>query len=708
GGPIRKDRLFFFFNYEGAKVSRLSRVTGNTATPALLAQLKPELRRALELYLPASFTATSNPLIGLHQRNDQQKNAENTYLSRVDALLGKHRLSTRYSYNNQDYSVPTLAASMPRFFPVRFHNAVIQDSTSVNASSFNELRIGFNRVDLNRSETGREQVPAWVVVNGGGFNASQPSYIHFITTTYTLADNFSVIRGAHTFKMGFELREVRSARIQGGQPTYTYNNPADLITDQPNRIQVLFGGGKGLRTRNTGYYFQDDWRLSRHLQVNLGMRYEYSPPLRGGFNVAGSDPYGPFIKTQEPMFAADRNDFAPRAGLVWDPAGNQRTVIRAGAAIGYLMPQAIHYYDMAFIDPSLPFVTNFAPTDVPAQFSPFPIPQAFIDQVAGNPSLLPSSLILSRSIADYNRRDTYAGQWNLTVQQALNSSMAVQAAYVGSRTVKLISTRTLNLVDPRTGRRPDTRFGDINFEENAANLSHHALELTITQKARRGLSYEGYFTWGRTIGYYAPDSTQSFAENTTQDPLNLAGSKGVKAGNIGRRFAGIVSYALPGAGSSNAVARTLLCGWTLQSILSWRSGIPMNVISNIDTAGNGRPGGQRPDPVNGVDPYIRNRDGLIWLNPAAFDLNGPRTQRRFGNLGYNSLIGLSAFNLDAALHKSFAITERQKVTFRFEMFNATNHTRLNNPNTNVSDPNFGRILGTGTPRNIQLALKYSF
>src|SRR3954447_13769748 len=136
------------------------------------------------------------------------------------------------------------------------------------------------------------------------------------------------------------------------------------------------------------------------------------------------------------------------------------------------MPQPIFYYDMAFIDPSLPFVANFAPADVPAQYRSYPLPQSFINQVASNPSLLPSNFVLSRSVADYNRGDTYAGQWNLSAQRELASNMALQLAYVGSRTAKLISTRPLNLVNPTTGRRPDPRFGDINFEENAANISY--------------------------------------------------------------------------------------------------------------------------------------------------------------------------------------------------------------------------------------------
>jgi Carboxypeptidase regulatory-like domain/TonB-dependent Receptor Plug Domain/TonB dependent receptor len=709
GGPIRRDKAFFFFNYEGDQVHRLQAVNGNTVTPQLLNAVNPAIRQALITYLPSTYTPTTNPYLGFHRRNDHQRNADNTYLTRIDGDLGRHRLSMRDSYNHQDYSVPTFAPAMPRVFPLRFHNVVLQDSWSVASSALNELRAGFNRVDLNRSEIGRDQMPAWISVSGAGFNASQLSYIHFISNTYTLTDNFSVIHRAHTFKMGFELREVRSARIQGGQPAHQYNSLNDLIADRPARIQVLFGGGKSLRTRHNGFYLQDDWRISPRFQINVGLRYEYTPPLTGGFNIATSDPFGRFIERGQPMFAPDRNDFAPRLGLVWDPSGNQKTVIRAGASIGYIMPQALYYYDMAFIDPQLPFVANFAPSDVPPQYRSYPLPQTFVDQVAANPALLPRNFVLSRSVADFNRRDTYAGQWNLAVQHAMTPSLAVQAAYVGSRTVKLISARALNLVDPVTGKRPDARFGDINFEENAANISYHALEITVNKRLSHGLSFDAFYTWSKSIGYYVPDNTVVFTNDAVQDSNNIAGSKGPKDGTIGHRLTGVLSYVLPyGMHGRKSFTGSLLGGWNVQSIIGWRSGLPLNVTSNIDAVGNGRAAGQRPDPVPGVDPYNRNPGALIWLNRAAFDLASPKAQRRFGYLGYNSLIGPTAFTMDLGLHKTFYITERQQVTFRAEAFNWLNHTTFGSPVTNVSDPNFGTIRSADSPRNVQLALKYRF
>src|SRR5262249_2483256 len=139
---------------------------------------------------------------------------------------------------------------------------------------------------------------------------------------------------------------------------------------------------------------------------------------------------------------------------------------------------------------------------------------------------------------------------------------------------------------------------------------------------------------------------------------------------------------------------------------SIRAGIPLNITSGADNVGNGRSAGQRPDPVDGVDPYIRQ--GLQWLNPAAFTVAAVRAQHRFGFLGYNSVTGTRAITLNSALHKTFPIREAHKLTFRLETFNTLNHPLLGNPVVNAADPNFGKIQTASGARNVQLALKYAF
>jgi outer membrane receptor protein involved in Fe transport len=710
GGPVKRDKLFFFFNYEGAIVTRGTTITGNVATPALLAQVNPKIKEALAL-LPAGFTPTSNPLIGLHRRNDQTKNDEHTYLSRLDWLLGNHRISGRYNYNHQDFINPQLLPNNPQVFPNRTHNLLLQDSYTISATMFNEIRLGFNRADLDRNFTGFDQLSAFISVTTGSLSASLPSFIHFTTNTYSIVDNFTHIRGRHTLKAGLEIREVRSYRIQGGLPSHTYNTTADLIADKPARIGLIFNTSKRNFTTNYGFYGQDDWRISPRLQLNAGLRYEYYTPLTGAFNVTSSDPFGAFgPSNREPYFASDRNNFAPRLGLVWDAFGNQKLIARAGAGICYAPPQPIFYYDMAFADSRLPLTATFAPTDVPSSINiSFPFPQSFVTQVVANPNLLPASFVLSREIADFNREDEYAGQWNLSLQSALTPTLAVQASYVGSRGLHLYTSRTFNLINPATGRRPRTDIGEIIFRENSANSSYHALQLSLNKKLGFGLTADVYYTYAQAMQYGGADVTLT-RDNSVQDYNNVAGSYGPKAGDLRHRFVGVYSYNVPTLPwiKDYALSRQALGGWAFQGIMSWRSGLPIDVIAGRDLIGSGRSDANRPDFVPNVDPYQRDTDALTWLNPAAFDANTPATQKRFGTLGYSAFRGPSGFTYDAALHKTFAITERHRLNFRFELFNALNHKVLGNPVSNRGNASFGKIQSASGGRNIQFALKYLF
>ena len=378
GGPIARDRIFFFVNYEGAQVRRAQTVTGNVPTQQLLNAVNPRIRAVLS-QMPSTYEATSDPFIGFHRRNDERVNDEHTWLSRGDAQLSSgQRIAVRYNYNHQDYSEPTLLESSPRLFPTRGHNAVVQHSWVLSQRAFNELRFGVNSSNLDRHHIGTDDIPAFLSVSTGGLTGlALPSEIHFQTTTWSVNDNVTLVRGKHSMKAGFEVRVVNSERFQRGLPTHRYNNVAGLIADQPNDIQVIFGNpGRPLETTNYGVYVQDDWRLHDRLQLNAGLRYEYSPPLAGAFNVGSSDPFGAFQPAGEPMFDPDRNNFGPRLGLIYDTRGDQSLIVRAGGGVMYGPPQPLFYYDMAFIDPNVPFLSAFTPTDIPAGLSiAFPFPQ---------------------------------------------------------------------------------------------------------------------------------------------------------------------------------------------------------------------------------------------------------------------------------------------------------------------------------------------
>jgi len=710
GGPIERNRLFFFVNYEGAQASQNSPQTGNVPTPLLLAMVTPALRQALQL-LPAPTFATSNPLVGLNYHNDSRTNDENTYLFRADVELGKQRLSLRYNYNHQDFSTPNLVPTSPSIFPTRFHNAEIADTAVISPTMVNEWRLGFNFIDLVRHDTAFETTPNFVTVSDVGLSNAM-DFLKFHSASYTVADNFTAVYSKHTLKTGFEIRALRTYRLDILQPGTTYLTLANFIADRADSVAVTLGGEKTLRNIDYGVFVQDNWRLSQRLQVNAGLRYEYFSPFSGGWNIAaGTDYFNPtYIANKgEPLYNPDRTDFSPRLGVVFDVFGDQKLLVRAGAALLFNPPQATALYDLNFTaDPRLPGRPAFLPQDVPPGTNlKFPFDPSFITQYIANPSLLPKNIILSESLVDPNRRDERSGTWNFSVQRALTSNLAFQASYVGTRSWNQYGTRNLNLFNPALGTRVNAALGTVTLREYAARSSYDALQLALNHRLHHGLTLDFYYTYARSLSYYGADSGYT-ADATVQDANDIAGSYGPKNSDLRHRETLVLSYVLPSFAGRSKLANGFLSGWTVQGIQSERSGLPINVLAGVDEAGIKTAGFQRPDVVPGVNPYIENWDTLQWLNPAAFDITTPAAQLRYGNLGFNTLRGPSRFSLDFALHKTFDIGAKQRLTFRAEAFNALNRPVFNLPNSRVSSPTFGQITSAGDGRNVQLALKYAF
>ncbi len=213
GGPILKDKLFFFFNYEGAREHTTSQLSGNTPTALLLSELTPALR-ANSIGLPQTYTPTSNPLLGFSIRNATTTDSENTTLTNIDYNFGHQRLGVRYSQNWSNYEIPEFRPANIQSAPFNFHNLSVDHTDSITPTMLNEFRFGLNRNDMNRHNSTLGQLPGWYEVDPVGLVGDFQSQIHYITTTYTITDNFTIIHGAHTLKMGFQILDLDSTRFQ--------------------------------------------------------------------------------------------------------------------------------------------------------------------------------------------------------------------------------------------------------------------------------------------------------------------------------------------------------------------------------------------------------------------------------------------------------------------------------------------------------------
>ena len=316
GGPIRKNRLFIFFNYEAARVHNTTQLSGNTPTPALLSQLTPALQQN-SVGLPTSFTPTSNPLLGFSIRNAKTVDTENTSLSRIDYNFGKQRLAVRFSYNWSDYLIPQFRLTNIQSAPFHFYNVSAEHTDPISSTTLNEFRFGFNRNNLDRKSGTLGVLPGWYEVDPVNLIGDFQSEIHYITNSYNITDNFTVIHGAHTFKAGLQMLDLDSTRYQNTGMTTYYNTLQDLINDNAAMVRVTFGSPKQLADWRYSLYGSDDWRISRNLLLKMGLHYDYFGPLHGGFNVSSSDSFGPFIQnTSQAMFAPNKGDLGPRLGMV--------------------------------------------------------------------------------------------------------------------------------------------------------------------------------------------------------------------------------------------------------------------------------------------------------------------------------------------------------------------------------------------------------
>jgi hypothetical protein len=738
GGPIWRNKIFFFFNYEGAKVRRLSQVTGNVPTPLMLSEeVNPVLRDDLSK-LPSDCTATGNPFLCFHRRDDSSRDDEYTTLSRVDANLGKHRFGFRLAKNQQTVSNPTLQRDIRVFFPIPLKNWQLNDTWTISPTLVNEARFGYNFYPIARHRESTN--PSDNVAIPGCCNATavpraitSPAgdWYNFDLTdvgspTKVFVDNVSWIHGKHSFKGGFEVSNRTGDRLQLGQGAWEiYNSVDDIIHDRIYQLELDFGNpGKGYDLWTYAGFFQDSWKVSSRLQLNLGLRYEYYTPLNGSIGIQTRDPFSPLTPPGTPIWNSRRKDFGPRGGVVYDVLGDGKTVLRAGGAISFVAPQPFNYYDAAWLACSsggttsaIPAFPVVFPTDLPASLQPvsYPFPNSFLEQVRTNPCSAPPGLAGGRSVADPGGQDEYVEMWNMSVQRQMTPTLAVQVSYVGNRALHLYTTNHFNNVDPATGLRPEPSIGPITYRENAATSWYHALQVSVNKRLSKNFSFDAYYTWNKAMSYHGPETQ---GDNFFQDINDFAASRGPNQGTVGQRFTLVHTYQIPTASfaANSSFGRAILGGWNLQGIMAVRSGAALNITLGYDPVGSGL-GYARPDRVPGVSQYASTDNRLVWLNPAAYDGNGPTVERRYGNLGFNTAVGPGAFNWDIGIHKSFAITERHRITFRVEMFNWLNHTSFESPtragyiqstSTSLSDPNFGIITSSTNERNIQFALKYSF
>jgi hypothetical protein len=614
----------------------------------------------------------------------------------------------------------------------------------------NDLRIGFNRfrvdytlegtnateplgVELgiananpNAQQTG---VPIFSPANYAGIGQSRSLPIYRRENTFQALDNITWTRGTHTIKFGVDLRRRQITEYQTNRGNGRFNFSTGF-TAQPgvspsgdSIASMLLGYPTlyeqdyllvwpGIRGVESGMYIADDWRLSKKVTLNVGLRWEYfSPYSEVGNRWANFDLASATIKvagqngvSSTAGVNGDWKDFAPRFGFAYQPLSH--TVIRGGFGLFY-NPNG-NGGALLRLDRHPPFgpILSISPGDQnvgPRVSSGFPSTPTVNFDSLNNPS---GSVIAIPG----NLKQAYAEQFNLTLEQELAPiSTLFKFAYVGNLGRRLGNGFNPNQPVPGSGATAPRRafyairpaLGDINYYVSDGLSNYNAFQLTVEKRLTHGLTGLVGYTWAHSIDNVATDF--GGGTGTPQDPRYRNLDRGNSAFDLRQRLTASFTYRLPGFGLKRA-AGALLGNWQINGILQSQTGLPFTPALATTTVNTGT--GSRPDRIgSGILPS-NQRSISHWFDQTAFASPAPFV---YGNAGRDILFGPGRTNLDASLFKDFRPWERLMVQFRAEAFNIMNHPQFGQPNATIGNSAVGTITSiVGNPRQLQLALRLAF
>jgi len=718
---------------------------GNVIPQSLI---NPIASKFLRTYEP--LPNASNPIDNYVDSTPSQ-NHNDTVSGRVDhEFRNQSRLFARYTINDERNVLAGLFPELPDNENLRAQQAAIGHTQS-GATWLNDARLNFTRLKVfDTPQAAFHQDLAGQLglqgLSGNPANFGLPYFLveDFSTVTdapnlpqlqrdnlWQFSDGFSVTRGRHTLKTGFQWMHYQVNYVQSNLPrgqyiftgAFTATNPnnttasgdafADFLLGLPQDTSRTVGFAQGYLRENTyAGYFQDDWRVSQDFTLNFGVRHEYFAPFTDARNQLlnldySSLPNPPSLVTVPSASEPNHNNFAPRAGLAWTPPVSlwpgRKMVFRAGYGIYFTPEISTEAYNLVLNN--VRTENNLTNGITPLLTIENGFPQT---SSTGFPTLYG---------LDMHAPTPYMQQWNASIQQELAGGILFEAAYMGSKGTDLGLYRRFNTpahvetgqdLAPRPGDLQSLRtfpeLGPIIQVQHIANSSYNSLQLKANKRMGKSLSFLTSFVWSKSIDDADLPIVGLFDAAGAQDERNLRLERGLSFFNVGRRLSSGYVYNLPAAAG---FLRPATRNWQTSGIITIQDGTPENPFYfSQDFANSGTP--NRPNLVPGqsisLPPGQRTPDH--WFNAPAFSQPAAYT---FGDAGRDILPTPGDVVFDLALARSFRPREAHLIQFRAEFFNALNHPNLGIPGNNPDfGPFFGKILATGDPRRIQLALRYDF
>lgn len=745
-----RNRTFFFVSYEGLRL-RQPAISNPLLVPSRAARatatgLAREILNAFPL--PTGTPLAADPLTAPFISSYSNPSSLDATSARLD-----HAVSERFSLFGRFNIAPSEIETRGPFGNSTLNDVFSIESQTLtvtlgataifSATASNDFRFNFSRAKTRGGhlidDFGGAIIPPDRVLFAPGRATSETAsgglfiggtainygpYFDNNQRQFNFVDNFSLVKGTHTFKFGFDYRRLP---VSQNTPNYQrflfFDTTADAIS---GNLSFALVGRSDFKPAplfvNYSAYVQDTWRATKNLTLTYGLRYDVNPPptftnnvppytLRGIENP-GTATLAP---TDTPLYKTSQTDFAPRVGLAYQLFPERGTVLRGGFGVFYDVPYSyigntlnisnLPYGGYAFGGGNLsdPFITSF-------------------------PALSELSPFYGATVYAPDFKTPYSLQYNLAVEQIFGARNILTATYTGSRGRRLERLESRQVPGGIGGLPNITRLDSI---RSAASSDYNALQIQFQRRLSNGLQAVASYSLAKSIDDAPATDTSFYAPLAPTDVYDPRQDRAVSDFDVRHVFSAAVSYQIPSP-FKKGIGRTVFNGFALDSIYRARSATPVNIVAGGDPFGFRLRAVYRPDVVAGVPFYLEGDEypGGRRINPTAFSIPAGRQ----GNLGRNALRGFPVSQLDVSLRRQFDLTETVNLQFKIDAFNILNHPNFANPVSNLysggvanlNDPNFGiatQMLGRGFastgggvsplyqiggPRSLQLSVKLNF
>ena len=644
GGPISKDKMFFFAGYEGLRQRTTSPFVETTPSAAAWAQAVPAIK-VLQPAFPVGQFHSANPLFDVATVQGPGSVNEDSGSVRLDYLFSdKYKMYARYN-RDQGTGLITQNSTLSYLTETAVpQNLVVALNQVLTPTLINETKFGFNGAKTRVNATA-PQVPGLdltgVTVSlsgsvalggvaglGGSAGIASPTGQLRLSsalngrgapyTNYSMSfiDNLTVIHGAHSMKFGVEVRPLQMKTAYLGGTTYTFSNIQNFLADIPQQIQFN-GDTNGLSpfTGKSGYtimrqvfyigYLEDEWKIRPNFTMNYGLRYEYYSPLH---EINDKDVFFNMVTgTLIPNYSGDwyhmsTKNFGPRLGFSWSPESlKNKTVFRIGSGYYYGPGQGEDQ-----IQPGVNDRINRTLTNGPLLAYPLNPQTIYANYNINDPNLQ----FQPRAYAPGYTIPEKILQYTASIEQQLPGNTVLTVGYVGSQGRNLFLRGVTNQIigvtmNPTTGagiavRQFGNRFAEIDYKTSGGTDHYNGLQTTLNRRFSQGLSLGAQYVWSHSIG----DTDGSNDARTASNNYSFKADYGDNQSDVRQSFNLSALYQLPfGSGrkygaNANRLAKTLVGGWELGGLFNARTGLPLEILIT------------RPDIV-----YRNNTTGAITPGP---------------------------------------------------------------------------------------------